>query len=224
VSDFQKGADASDDGYDEQECADVKKWLKRIEEARKFDEGKRKQIAIDRRYADGDAGNFDVPVDLCGSYVDILKSILWARNPDLSIQPAESVNPPPMADVIEMARNKISMDPATHQMMEQFGMAENRLDRLRPERNAGGNWRACGSSVAERKDQGRSAAHHGAAPQAAYGCQTAWQESGTGHSTLVEERQPEGTGQAASGFDHFRVRWLAQDHLAGPQGPRPGNP
>jgi len=122
VSDFQKGADASDDGYDEQECASVKSWLKRIEEARKFDEGKRKQIAIDRRYADGDAGNFDVPVDLCGSYVDILKSILWARNPDLSIQPAESVNPPPMADVIEMARNKISMDPATHQMMEQVGM------------------------------------------------------------------------------------------------------
>ena len=119
---FAQGVAQADPQYNEQECADVKAWLKRIKEARSFDETSRKQIALDRRYARGDAGNFEINVNLCGSYIDILKSILYARNPDLDVHPSEATTPPPMADIVDMARQKIGTDPQTHAMMEQVGM------------------------------------------------------------------------------------------------------
>jgi hypothetical protein len=120
MSEYQQDDDAST--YDPQECADCKAWLKRIEDAAKFDESSKRQIALDRRYARGDAGNFEINVNMCGSYIDILKSILYAKNPDLNVQPSEATTPPPMADIIEMAREKIGQDPATHAMMEKVGM------------------------------------------------------------------------------------------------------
>lgn len=123
TDEFSQGVASADDGYNEQECADVRAWLNRLKEARKFDESSRKQIALDRRYARGDAGNFEINVNMCGSYVDILKSILYARNPDLHVQPSDATQPPPMADIIDMAREKVGTDPQTHAMMEQVGMA-----------------------------------------------------------------------------------------------------
>jgi hypothetical protein len=120
--DFAQAVAATDPKYNAQECADVKAWTKRIETARKFDEPARKQMALDRRYARGDAGDFEVNVNLPGSYVDILKALLYARNPDLDVQPSEATNPPPMADIIDMAREQLGTDPATHQEMEKAGM------------------------------------------------------------------------------------------------------
>lgn len=117
-------ASAEKPEYDPQECADVKVWIKRIEDARKFDETARKQYAINRRYARGDAGDFKVRIPIAPSYVDILNSLLYAKNPDLDVQPADATTPPPMQDIIEMAREIIGKDPATHQTMEQVGIAE----------------------------------------------------------------------------------------------------
>lgn len=105
-----------------QEAADVKAWLKRITDARKFDEAARKQYALDRRYARGDAGDFDVDVPIAGSYVDILKSFLYARDPDLDILPSDATNPPPIADLMDMAREEIKADPAAQQQAMQAGI------------------------------------------------------------------------------------------------------
>jgi hypothetical protein len=120
---FEQGANAADPKYDAQECADVKAWQKKIEDARKFDENARKQIALSRRYARGDAGEFEIKIPIAPSYVDILSSLLYAKNPDLDVQPSEATNPPEMAEIIDMAREKVGTDPQTHQIMEQVGVA-----------------------------------------------------------------------------------------------------
>lgn len=58
--------------------------------ARAFDRPALQQIAFDRRYASGLAGR-EAPVNanLLGSYIDILVSFLYARNPKVSARPAE---------------------------------------------------------------------------------------------------------------------------------------
>lgn len=124
VQAFAEGAAGADDPkYNAQECADVKAWQKRIDDSRRFDEAARKQYALNRRYAKGDAGAYKIKIPIASSYVDILNSLLYAKNPDLDVQPAEATTPPPMQDIIEMAREKIGADPETHQIMEQVGVA-----------------------------------------------------------------------------------------------------
>lgn len=66
---------------------------KEYEDARTFDEGARKQYAIDRRYAAGTADQrWAVSTNLIGSFIDILVSFLYARNPDVSVRKAPQVN------------------------------------------------------------------------------------------------------------------------------------
>lgn len=118
---FMQAAMEDKPDYNAQECADVKAWLKRINEAREFDKAARKQYALDRRYARGDAGQFEVSIPIAGTYIDILKSFLYARDPDLDIMPADATNPPPMAEIMEMARAQVMSDPQAQAMMQQVG-------------------------------------------------------------------------------------------------------
>lgn len=76
-----------------QEEAKLKKLWKEYEDARKFDRFARRQYAIDRRYASGSADKrFAVSTNLIGSFIDILVSFLYARNPDVSVKKAPQVN------------------------------------------------------------------------------------------------------------------------------------
>ena len=61
----------------------VKSWLKRIEEAREFDKEARKGYAKDRTYCQeqANADVFDVRVPIAGTYVGILTTFLYAREP-----------------------------------------------------------------------------------------------------------------------------------------------
>lgn len=71
----------------------VKKLWKQYDDARKFDKGARKQYAIDRRYAAGTADvTWAVSTNLLGSYIDVLVSYLYARDPDVSVRKSERVN------------------------------------------------------------------------------------------------------------------------------------
>lgn len=64
---------------------EVKALLKEYNEARVFDEAGRRQFAKDRRYASGTADlSWAVSANLIGSFIDILCSTLYARNPDVS--------------------------------------------------------------------------------------------------------------------------------------------
>lgn len=100
------------------------KWLTRIEEARKFDEPSRKQYAIDRKYARGDKGGFVVWSPLAGSYIHILKSFLYARNPDVDSVPSESSEPPPEAEIQKLAKQSVQDDPMAQQELHQIAQTE----------------------------------------------------------------------------------------------------
>lgn len=68
----------------------VKKLWAEFREAREFDEMARKDYAFCRAYARGDS-DWEVSVNLLGTYVDIMVAFLYARNPDVSCVPAPSV-------------------------------------------------------------------------------------------------------------------------------------
>ena len=71
----------------------VAKLWKEYADARAFDEGARKQYAIDRRYAAGTADQrWAVSTNLIGSFIDILVSFLYARNPDVSVRKSPQVD------------------------------------------------------------------------------------------------------------------------------------
>jgi hypothetical protein len=105
-------AATTDEDEDEQkkdlrrrEEAAVKKTVQEYEQARAFDKYARRQYAIDRRYAAGTADNrFAVNTNLIGSFIDILTSFLYARNPDVSVKKAAQVNDAGTKDLEEFAR------------------------------------------------------------------------------------------------------------------------
>lgn len=75
-----------------QEEADVANWHKRIKESRDFDKDARKGYALDRRYCRNLVDPvYDVSVPIAGTYVNLLTSYLYARDPEPAVQPAESV-------------------------------------------------------------------------------------------------------------------------------------
>lgn len=75
-----------------QEEADVANWHKRIKESRDFDKHARKGYALDRRYCRNLVDSvYDVSVPIAGTYVNLLTSFLYARDPEPAVQPAESV-------------------------------------------------------------------------------------------------------------------------------------
>jgi hypothetical protein len=96
-------ADGKDEGVDQDEADDkeadeaeqalVEKLWRCYDDARKFDENFRKQVAIDRRYAAGTSDlSWAVTTNLIGAFIDILVALLYARNPDVSVRKAPQVD------------------------------------------------------------------------------------------------------------------------------------
>lgn len=92
------------------QAADVKKWLGKVEQARKFDEEARKQYARDRRYARGDSG-FEVDANIVGTNIDILEAFLYARDPDIDVRPSVAAEPPSLASMRDAADDHVSQLP-----------------------------------------------------------------------------------------------------------------
>lgn len=87
------------------EEASVRKAVGEYDQARGFDKLARRQYAIDRRYAAGTADQtWAVNTNLIGSFIDILTSFLYARNPDVSVKKAPQVNDSGTAGLEEFAR------------------------------------------------------------------------------------------------------------------------
>ena len=101
-----------------QEAADVKRWFDRIKAARKFDEPAREQYAKDRRYARGDSG-FEVDANLIGTYIDILESFLYARDPDVDVRPSPSSEPPTLEAMRDAAEDYVGDLPDMQQAHDQ---------------------------------------------------------------------------------------------------------
>src|SRR5271157_3354764 len=98
LTDPRQGNEGKDEGTDqdehskeddEAEQALVDKLWKCYENARKFDENFRKQIAINRRYAAGTSDlAWAVTTNLIGAFIDILVALLFPRNPAESVKKA----------------------------------------------------------------------------------------------------------------------------------------
>jgi len=83
----------------------TKKLWKEYDAARKFDESFRKQVAIDRRYAAGTSDlAWAVTTNLIGAFIDILTSILYARDPDVSVRKTPQVDDSGTATMDAFAR------------------------------------------------------------------------------------------------------------------------
>lgn len=77
----------------EQEENQVRAIQKAYDDARNFDKAARAQYSVDRRYAAGTAHlDWAVSANLIGSFIDILVSFLYARNPDVSVKKAPQVD------------------------------------------------------------------------------------------------------------------------------------
>ena len=72
----------------------VQGWLERVSKAKDFDEAALAQYQADRKIARGDAGNFEVYVNLIAGYIDVLNSFLYAKDPDVDVVPAAQVVAP----------------------------------------------------------------------------------------------------------------------------------
>lgn len=84
--------DSSQTVEDRDEKLAVKSLMKDYQEARDFDENARKQYGIDRSYASGQKQkNWASDANLIGSFIDILVSFLYARDPDVSALAAKVV-------------------------------------------------------------------------------------------------------------------------------------
>lgn len=99
------GALAGNDEAAETERKLVKKAFDEYKAAREFDKSARKRYARDRSYADGSAQKkYASTANLIGSFIDVLVSFLYAKNPDVGARPAQKVvatppaapMPPPM--------------------------------------------------------------------------------------------------------------------------------
>jgi hypothetical protein len=95
------GMDGGEDAVDqapneedeEREAKAVEKLWKEYDDARKFDENFRKQVAIDRKYAAGTSDlSWAVTTNLIGAFIDILVALLYARNPDVSVTKSPQVD------------------------------------------------------------------------------------------------------------------------------------
>lgn len=78
-----------------QERAAVMKWLDEISQAREFDKEYYRQIAYNRAVASGVSAH-EVSVNIIGSNIDTLKSVLYAKNPDITVRPAPQTSLPTM--------------------------------------------------------------------------------------------------------------------------------
>jgi len=91
-----EGVDQEENDTPEDEEAEellVEKLWKCYNDARKFDENFRKQVAIDRRYAAGTSDlAWAVTTNLIGAFIDILVALLYARNPDVSVRKSPQVD------------------------------------------------------------------------------------------------------------------------------------
>lgn len=75
------------------EEAEAKKISDEYNQARNFDSYVRSQYAVDRRYAAGTAdARWAVTTNLIGSFIDILTSFLYARDPEVRVKKAPQVD------------------------------------------------------------------------------------------------------------------------------------
>lgn len=99
------------------ERADVKRWQNLLLQTENYDQASRKTYVKCRRYARGDSG-FLVDANIVGVNVDILEAFLYAKDPDVDIDPAKSVEAPSLDAMLDTALEYAQKDPRLAQMQQ----------------------------------------------------------------------------------------------------------
>src|SRR6478736_4145117 len=103
VNGVMVAAESGNDPAKAREMACVNQWFKSITAGRKFDEVARVGYFLDRKYLRGDRGEFDVEVPIAQTYVEVLNSFLYARNPSVNVGASQLTEPPPQKQMLDMA-------------------------------------------------------------------------------------------------------------------------
>jgi len=101
---------------------DIERWEKAIFETIQYDKAARDQYAIDRKLVRGDS-SLEVTANLLGTFVDVTASFLAARQPDIDVLPARSIEPPSIDALRDMAADMIRQRPEIQQAGEMTMMA-----------------------------------------------------------------------------------------------------
>jgi hypothetical protein len=112
----EQANDEATSADDKTERADCQKWHKRLKEGAKFDREARRSIARDRRYLSGSKARFKVIVPIAQTYVGILESALFVRNPAVEVDASAMTEPPPQKAVLAKAVSQI-----LQKRQQQFG-------------------------------------------------------------------------------------------------------
>lgn len=84
-----------DDETSPEEKALVGRWEKKWRDARKADEGFRKSVIRDRKFATGEALiGYEVSTNIVAAAIDTLIPYLYAKDPDVDVVPQDQVSPP----------------------------------------------------------------------------------------------------------------------------------
>jgi hypothetical protein len=103
----EQQADTDVESKDSQETADCKQWHKRLKDAKEFDREAHRAYARDRSYLSGSKAKFKVIVPIAQTYVDILESFLYTRNPTVEVDPTAMSEPPPQKQVLAKAVEQV---------------------------------------------------------------------------------------------------------------------
>lgn len=101
-----------------QERADVQKWMRTINTTLAYDAPARRNYVKCRRYARGDSG-FIVDANIVGTNIDIVEAFVYAKNPDVDVNPAKAVEMPSLEAMLEAAVDAAERDPRVQQAMAQ---------------------------------------------------------------------------------------------------------
>ena len=110
------------DSYNPQINGDIERWEKSIFEAIKYDKAARDQYAIDRKLVRGDS-SLEVSANLLGTFVDVTASFLAARQPDVDVLPARSIEPPSIDALRDMASDMVRNKPEIQQAGQMTAIA-----------------------------------------------------------------------------------------------------
>lgn len=102
-----QAAETDVEADDSQETACCKQWHKRLKHARDFDKEAHRSYARDRSYLSGSKAKFKVIVPIAQTYVDILESFLYSRNPSVEVDPTAMTEPPPQKEILAKAIEQV---------------------------------------------------------------------------------------------------------------------
>jgi hypothetical protein len=126
----------------------VQKWAAKIKRARKHDEYARKRWADDRRVARGET-DWLVSTNLIAAILEVLAAFLYAKNPDISVKPSQSVNRARLKEYRSLGE---TMEIVVSRMLRDAGLKRVAKRWVRSSMTVGVGWIKCAMQTRNERD------------------------------------------------------------------------